>query len=106
MALAWDNGMDGSLIPGMTPSEARGMFKVQNVRTTAHACDLDRLAWLIGNYCGTAFNNPKRYPKKPRVADKIMQQQKGARVMTDDEMRESAKNFARRWNDAYSSGNA
>ena len=99
MAAAWENGLDGAAIPNMTPSEARGMFKARSVNLTAGAADMDRLAWLIGNYCATAFNCPKRYPRKPRNADRIMGQYKKTRMMTDDEMRENAKNFARRWNE-------
>ena len=102
---AWEAGLDGAAIPDLTPSEAHGYFTASGARTRHQAADADRLAWLCGSYTGTAVNAPKRYPKKPRNAEKILGANK-PRIMTDDEMKSFAFAFAKRWNDGNQFGNA
>ncbi len=101
MTNAWDNGMDASRIPHMTPSEVRGMFKMQAMQGRIRAAEQDQLAWLVGSYCATAFNAPRRYPRQPRNAKRILQNEDKPKEMTDDEMRETAKGWARRWNEKW-----
>ena len=64
---------------------------------------MDRLAWLIGSYAGVAINAPKRFPRQPKNAKKIMN---NGTEMTDAEMKAAAFAMAKRWNNAYQSGNA
>ena len=102
---AWEAGLDGGKIPAMTPAQAHGYFMAYSARMRQQAANLDRLAWLCGSYTGTAVNAPKRFPRKPRNAEKIM----GGgmpKPMTDDEMKSFAFAFAERWNNGYQSGNA
>ena len=99
---AWEAGLDGGKIPEMTPSQAHGYFAAYGARMRQQAANLDRLAWLCGSYTGTAVNAPKRFPRKPRNAEKIMGKDK-PKVMTDDEMKAAAFAFAERWNNAYQS---
>lgn len=96
--------MDGQRIAGMTPAEVHGYFTAYGVRLKHSAADLDRGAWLIGSYTGTAVNAPKKYPRKPRNAEKIMGKN-AQKSMTDEEMQSFAFDFAKRWNHAYQSGN-
>lgn len=81
----------------MTPAQVRGLFQVFAERQKRDAADMDKLAWLNGNYAGTAFHAPKRYPNKPRNAEKIMgpAPQKN---MTDEQMKSAMMTFAKRWN--------
>lgn len=99
---AWEAGLDGEKIPGMTPAQAHGYFVAYGARMRQQAANLDRLAWLCGSYTGTAVNAPKKFPRKPRNAEKIMGGEK-PKTMTDDEMKAFAFRFAERWNNAYQS---
>lgn len=99
VADAYDAGIDGEKIPEMTPAQVRGMFQVEVMRRKNHAADMDRLSWLNGSYAATAFHAPKRYPNKPRNADRIMGPAP-AKEMTDAEMKSFAMSFAKRWNNA------
>lgn len=105
MQSAWEEGLDGSKIPGLTPSEAVGYFESNNAIQRRKMASMDRMAWLIGSYCAVGVNQPKKFPKKPRNADKIMQAGK-QKKMTDEEMQSFAFAFAERWNNACKSGNA
>lgn len=95
---AWKNGLDGSALPGMTPTEVAGLFEACKAQRRLDAACTDRSAWLIGSYCGVGVNAPKKYPRKPRNADKILRQGEPVKVMTDDEMKAVALDFAARWN--------
>lgn len=97
--------MDGSLIPEMTPSQAHGYFTAYGENAKRQAADIDRMAWLCGSYTGTAVNAPKRFPRKPRNAEKILGK-KEHKIMTDDEMKSFAFAFAERWNNGIKFGNA
>ena len=97
--------MDGERIPEMTPAEAHGYFTAYGANIRRQAADLDRLAWLCGSYTGMAVNAPKRFPRKPRNAEKIMGGGK-PKIMTDDEMKAFAFQFAERWNNGIKFGNA
>lgn len=97
--------MDGSLIPDMTPAQAHGYFTSYSARMRQQAANIDRLAWLCGSYTGTAVNAPRRFPRKPRNAGKIMGGDK-PKIMTDDEMKAFAFQFAERWNNGCKFGNA
>lgn len=94
---AWEAGLDGSIVPDMTPSEVYGYFMASGMNARRRAADMDRQAWLTGSYTGISVNAPKRYPRRPRNADKILGKQQ-PRIMTDEEMKSFAFAFAERWN--------
>lgn len=97
MAAVWEAGMDGAVIPHITPSECRGMFAAQAACATRCAADIDTQAWLTGSYAGVAVNAPKKFPRKPRSVERIARKnalQKPA--MTDDEMLTFMREFAQK----------
>ena len=104
MISAWENGLDGSLIPDMTPAEAHGYFVSKAARQRQTMANFDTLAWLIGSYTGIGVNAPKRYPQKPRNTERIQHYQERRREMTDDEMDAWARAFAER-NGVVNDGN-
>lgn len=95
MISAWEAGLDGAAIPGMTPAEVNGMFKALSVRKKQEAAQMDRMAWLFGSYNRAAYH-AKRYPNKPKNADKI--DKPASRIMTDEEMKNVMLANARMWN--------
>ena len=95
MISAWEAGLDGAAIPGMTPAEANGMFKAFSVQNTRKAAEMDRMAWLCGAYNRSAYH-AKHYPNKPKNADKI--DKPASRIMTDEEMKNVMLANARMWN--------
>lgn len=103
VASAWDAGIDGQKIPNMTPAEVRGMFQVAQFARKMQAASMDRSAWLAGNYTAYAFHSPKRYPRKPWNADKIMGDYEEPREMTEDQMKNALTGIAKRWNNARKS---
>ncbi len=105
MQNAWEVGLDGSKIPDMTPSEVAGYYEAHKARHKIEAANLDRLAWLVGSYCAVGVNAPKKYPRKPRNAERILSKH-DAKTMTDEEMKSFAFEFAARWNNGIKSGNS
>lgn len=103
VASAWDAGLDGQKIPDMTPAQVRGMFQVAQYKRRAQAANMDRGAWLSGNYAAMAFHSPKRYPNKPWNADKIMGDYGVPQEMTEDQMKDALVGIAKRWNNARKS---
>ena len=52
----------------MTPAEVAGRIKAHHATQNARAEQRDALAWMIGQYAGLAYHDPKKYPKKPQMA--------------------------------------
>ena len=82
-------------MPGMTPSEVRGMFE----GLAARHRQADEEAWGLGKYVAYGVNAPKKYPREPFSRRKKLTLD--APEMTDKQMQAWAQAFAERM-----SGNA
>ena len=47
----------------MTPKEMQGRMAAHTKQQEQRMAQLDALAWMAGQYVGTAQNNPKKYPR-------------------------------------------
>ena len=51
----------------MQPVEISGRVKAHVARLNRTVENMDALAWMIGQYTGMAYHDPKKYPKKPEM---------------------------------------
>ena len=68
---------------------------VYNANRREHAADMDMSGFLIGEYTAIGVNNPKKYPRKPLNAEKILKKHERKQEMTDDEMKQTMMAFAK-----------
>ena len=52
----------------MQPVEISGRVKAHVAGVNRGVDAMDTLAWMIGQYAGLAYHDPKKYPKKPQMA--------------------------------------
>jgi len=67
----------------LTPTQFRKYLKIYNEKEKERAREADALNHNLGIYIAIAFNNPKRYPKRPFMYEKEIEEKK---VMTAEEM--------------------
>lgn len=78
----------------LTPKQFEKHIEVYIEKEKERAKELDYNNFLLGRYLIYAFNDPKKYPKKPFLLEAEEQKKKESQVMTDDEMaRQMKKNF-------------
>ena len=70
----------------MTPAEVAGRIKAHHATQSARAEQRDALAWMIGQYAGFAYHDPKKYPRQPHFY-KPEVREKAIRGMGDEEMK-------------------
>ena len=70
----------------MTPKEMQGRMAAHTKQQEQRMAQLDALAWMTGQYVGTAQNNPKKYPRQPQFY-KPEVREKAVRSMGDEEMK-------------------
>lgn len=68
-----------------TPKQFEKHLDVYFEREKQKAREMDVNNYNLGKYIAIAFNDPKKYPKKPFLADK-MDDTKEQKVMTNKEM--------------------
>jgi len=70
----------------MTPKEMQGRMAAHTKQQEQRMAQLDALAWMTGQYVGTAQHNPKKYPRQPQFY-KPEVREKAVRGMGDEEMK-------------------
>lgn len=66
-------------------------MKAFNERQEELAKELDAQNWSLGLYIRTAYNDPNKYPERPRLS-----KNDGLKEMTDDEMSEQLLRMTKR----------
>lgn len=98
MKQGWENGIDARRFPEMTPAEVFGEIARNKFLVKQKNANMDNLAFLTGSYTGCAVNAPKKYPKEPKNAKKILEGRQKKKEMTDDEMKNAMLAFAQQNN--------
>lgn len=70
----------------MTPGQFQRCLKGYNKRLQADMKMQDSLNFILGQYITIGFNNPKKYPKKPRLSEPERK-----RYLTNEELMKEAK---------------
>ena len=73
----------------LNPKQFNKYVKVYSQKTKEQAQQTDRFNYMLGQYIAFAFNDPKKYPKKPFL-EEVQQEQKDDE-MSADEMEKMAK---------------
>jgi hypothetical protein len=68
----------------MLPVDYRKYLELYENREKQRSRETDALNWILGRYIAYAFNDPKKYPKKPYLYEEEKTQP--GRVMTSEEM--------------------